>query len=107
MTKIPKSAMPVAEYIRENVPRPKELPAKHWPDGAFCFIQYHKVEFAVTGGKCPMGLLPEAKEPWPCEPKDFHPRPIGFTKRAVSSFGRWWDSQTDPQDAVDAIWGKE
>ena len=87
---IPPEAMPVVERIRREVPRPERLP---WPDddndGLLRFYGQPRWPLA---GCTPSGLLPEATSPAPCEigPLDF-----------------WWDEQTDPVAATDALWPTE
>ena len=92
MTPIPKSALPIAEYIRENAPRPKELPRPRHGEG---------LRFGLF---CPTGLLSEATDPTPGYRFEFLRPPKGFSQLAIESFYKWWDSQTDPQAAMDAIW---
>ena len=77
----PEAAEPVRQKIRELVERPKELPE-----------QAHEGKLRWQGD-CPYLLLPKEGH----EALGESPRP----------FWRWWDSCTDPQEAVDTVWGEE
>ena len=91
---IPKAAQPIADYIRENVSRPVFLPTPH---RSGCCLSWE----GGTYGTCPMGLLDEAEHPLPKTIYDFHPNM--FTNDGIKYFYTWWDSQTDPQAAINAI----
>ena len=100
---IPLEARPVLKVIRNSSERPAALPgpgdevAMRWIIGR----DYY----------CPMGLCACAMRGDPVVMLDF----IGNDKfgkypdlsdDAVYEFSDWWDEQTDPQAAVDAVWGK-
>lgn len=94
---IPKTAMPIMEVLRRDVPGPKELPQ---------FSSYNRTRF-LRWKKCycPMGLHPLALSKVPYFDKmDFPPHP---KIRAIQVFANWWDDQTDARAAVDAIWPRK
>ena len=89
---IPAEAMPVVEVLRRDVPRPETLPE----------FRNTRLRWGRTSrrfGKCAMGLHPKAWHDTPMT-EDTFPAP----ESAVVAFYGWWDSQTDPQAAVDAVW---
>jgi hypothetical protein len=90
---VPRAAKPVIDFIRFWVPRPRRLPV---PDGggALDDLRFY--------GKCPLGLLPFASNFTPTEPED-----CGMGERdyhAMDEFTCWWDEQTDPEAATEAVW---
>lgn len=90
----------INKVIREQVPRPKRLPRATECDGT-------RLRFYTTPAGyilCPMGLLPEAKSPCPTGLHNFG-KPPGSEYQIIQSWV-WWDSLTDPQAAVDAVWGE-
>ena len=101
MLEIPAEAMPVVEILRRDVPKPHGLPSSRLDSGQ----QMH-----WEGCKCPMGLHPLAESYTPTTPE----QSLGFIDmderfrlgEPVDSFLEWWDAQTDPQAAVDAVWGE-
>lgn len=95
---IPAAAAPVVAAIRRNVPRPQPR------DFA-----------ALTGsvrlrcsGTCPQGMIPGARVRTPYRSDDFDGRVSAenLQTEAIRAFARWWDSQTDPEAAVAAVWGR-
>ena len=110
MYKVPKKAIEVAEIIRRDVLRPKELPV------AVKLFQHHRPTLRwklldPIGQKaifnfCPMGLHPRSSSACPY----FDPDQFAFGERVdlqtMRAFARWWDSLEDPQKAVDALWGR-
>jgi hypothetical protein len=83
--------MPVVRVLRRDVKRPNKLPigeAFHW-----------------FGYKCPMGLHPKSTYPAPLVSEFFAGGEC--STRAVVAFAGWWDSQTDAQAAVDAVWPRK
>lgn len=103
---LPDIARIVAVYIRQQVPRPEELPA-------FIETSGHKVTPLAwpadrdknIKGRCPFGLLPKALGPWPTSVKDFRGG-VPFSQHEMIEFFRWWDEQTDALAAVNAVWGE-
>jgi hypothetical protein len=111
MTDIPKTAMPIAEYIRENVPRPKELPRiGEWGDKEF---RSPKGRYQTSTCNI-LGLLSESKYPYPkwTTKNNFWPVPNCLTDETMTAFMDWWDraefwgDPPDPQAAINTIWGK-
>lgn len=98
MTPMPKAAQVIAKVIRAKVKRPKRLPQYHTYNNALRFNM-------KRGQCCPMGLLPGAKRTTPAFVYSFNKSP--GTQEQIELFWRWWDSQTNPQQAVDAVWGKD
>ena len=98
MTKMPKAAQVIAKVIRAKVKKPKLLPNKWGHPGSPMRFQ------RIKGRYCPMGLLPGAKSATPLLSESFN-KPPG-TQAQINAFWRWWDSQTNPRQAVDAVWGK-
>lgn len=101
MTPIPKAAQVIARVIRAKVKRPKRLPI-------YNIISYRRLDGVLRfnrkkGTCCPMGLLPEAQR-LPTFIEHFKTPP--GTNDEIYSFWAWWDFQTNPQQAVDAVWGK-
>jgi len=87
---IPDDAMPVVEILRRDVPKPKDLPK---PTRNDCWLRF-------CNGYCPMGLHSEALTPAPMNNSEF-PLATDDSRRVFEYF---WDNQTDPQAAVDAVW---
>ena len=100
---IPPEAMPVVEILRRDVPRPEELPGDKWPSLSWPSPYWRRC--SRLGVCCPMGLHPKSLFNAPNDASVFADGET--TDDAVDSFGKWWDEQTDPQAAVDSIWGKE
>jgi len=94
MMAIPKQAQPIADYIRERTIRP----SMEQIVSGYCNLRIGAAQC------CPMGLLEIATHPRPFERHHFRWLPSGFTKKSIRAFGKWWDSQTDPQSAMNAIW---
>ncbi len=94
---IPKAAMPVVEIIRRDVPRPEELPEGGYAGKYLRWASHYRIVH-----RCPMGLCDASNHPTPGYGSEF----AGglCTTTAVKAFGRYWDSLTDPQEAVDAVW---
>ena len=92
---IPKAAMPVVEIIRRDVPRPVKLPAP--------LTMNNTVGLSFDDG-CPLGLHRDSENKWPTTGSEF----AGgiCSTDAVEEFYCWWESQHDPQAAVDAVWPK-
>ena len=91
---IPEDAMPVVEIIRREVPRPRELPVSRSNVG----------DLLRFGTACPMGLCPKAETPTPAGQDTF-----GYDVKLheIWAFFDWWDNESDPQAAVDAVWPRE
>ena len=98
----PPEAQDVVQYIRENVPRPEELPKPKWGRGGthLRFLYYAGIN------KCPMGMIETAKATAPIRLDDFEKNSVPFTDNEMYHFYRTWDSFKDPQSAVDAVWGE-
>ncbi len=93
---IPKTAMPIVEVLRRDVPRPKELPK--CGDYVLHLLRWEK-------SYCPMGLHPRANSKAPYfNINDFPSYP---KIRAIQRFANWWDDQTDPRAAMDAVWPRK
>jgi hypothetical protein len=98
VTPIPPEAMPVVRIIRRKVRRPATLPSfRNGQRGGP--LRFGK---KPNEAYCPMGALPNAIHITPCTPRQAG-LPDGLN-RAFNAFVGWWDSQTDPQAAVDAVW---
>ena len=102
---IPEDAMPVVEIIRRDVPRPTRLPGF-----SIYFANIKCLRF--NGCSCPMGLHKNSTSYTPTQPEAFLGDDLIMEERMrlgepVESFAHWWDKQTDPKAAVDAVWGKE
>lgn len=95
---IPDDAMPVVKILRRDVPKPTTLPTSMWQGS----IESLRWEEGTRQPSCPMGLHKDATRPCPICSLDF---PASNT--AIRAFYRWFDSQTDAQATVDAIWPKE
>ena len=105
---IPEAAMPVAEILRAEVPRPEGLPRG-------CIDIEGNMRLRWTKGRnekmapCPMGLHPEALSNAPVFPNRFLSKdPSRISEEAVYAFWYWWDSlaEADAGAACDAIWGE-
>ena len=92
MTPMPPAAEKIAALIRAQVPRPAELP-ETW--GALRFDR-----------RCPMGLLPGARQRLPAYEEDFCVGRAPGTDDEIKAFAYWWDRQHDAAEAVDAVWGE-
>lgn len=97
MSKLPKAAMPAVKEIRKRIPRPNNLPSE--PPGYHVLRWTHPISHKFC---CPLGLHPENVD---------RPTAVSITGKpglseACGAFWHWWDAQTDPQAAVDAVWGK-
>ena len=90
MTNIPKIAKPIAEYILKNVPRPKELPVRYIPKDGTGREMWFWDERDATG----LALEGVALDDWP------------FNDDQIHAFDDWFHSQTDPQAAMNVIWGR-
>lgn len=112
---IPELAYPVRDEIRRLVPRPKEFPSCIYPRGATLigFLRFHGPadntysKYFINDDIitcCPMGMLPYAFHPNPTRLEHFGEWP--FDDKQIRSFFQWWDSQEDPQFAVDQVWGE-
>lgn len=89
---IPKAAMPAVLLIREKVKRPEDLP------------DYNGFDGLRWGDFCPLGLLPRSKSDAPYFASETGEK---MTDKACESFHEWWDRQTDPVAARDAVWPRE
>lgn len=92
---IPKAAMQIVEILRRDVPRPEEVPCLE------VILGYRVLRWG-KGGCCPLGVHPKATIPTPEDRESFPVK--GATTRAIISFYRWWDRETDGLAAMDAIW---
>jgi hypothetical protein len=88
---IPKEALPVVELLRKDVPRPSELPQITW---GLCKLRF-------SNDCSAMGLHPES---FGGDPYDQITFSLSVSYKEIKAFRRWWDEQTDPQAAVDAVW---
>lgn len=92
----PLKAIPVRDFIRKHVPRPKELPSSIRRDNT-------ALGFDLC---CPVGLLPDAPSAAPAS--DFCRRMAirqVCDEDGLRTFMNTWDAFTEPQKAVDAVWG--
>ena len=94
---IPEAARPVVKILRRDVQRPRELPI-------VCRNMTH-LRWPHRAMSCPMGLHPKSSCSSPELTEDFayHRTP----QEGVEEFANWWDAQTDPQAAMDAVWPRE
>lgn len=98
----PKGTQIVVNLLRANVPKPTNLP-KLWGERGLRWT--HPCKLVPC---CPLGLLPAATLACPVGPCS-----IGVSNDtwdpvwdpAITAFIGWWDSQTDPKAAVEAVWG--
>lgn len=103
MKRIPKNARPIIKVLRRDVRRPKALPRFFTGLQKLCWRSRRWANPPnPSGACCAMGLHPKAKRAFPFFPGDF---PYGVI--ALRTFAKWYDQQTDPQELVDAIWGKK
>ena len=100
--KFPKEAEPVRKYIRDNVKRPKELPKLIDNGMGSDFLRWKNTEY-----RCPLGLCPNAMNGTPvsCRGAGIPVERKDITVEGISFFIHFWDSQADPQYAVDTVWG--
>lgn len=114
MTKrIPKAAKPIVEKIRELVPRPTNLPSLTTTNTDDPVLRWTWPR-RPSNQCCPLGLLPNALVGVPVGPQgtglwpghDMDWEEWRDKDSSVSAFIGWWDAQTDPQAAVNAVWGK-
>ena len=104
---VPDIAKIVAVYIRQRVPRPKELPNQFRPgDGSLLCWGVNKNLPPSRSHACPLGLLPKAMIGWPTSIKDFRGG-VPFSQHELISFAIWWDQQVDALAAVNEVWGDE
>ena len=97
----PPEAMPVVEYIRKHVPRPKELPRHDVADKNGGVIGCLRFKF----GSCPLGLCPGATELAPVNSGQAGMMIDGvISLQQIRSFYETWDSFTDPVAAMNALW---
>jgi hypothetical protein len=101
---IPPEALPIAEILRRDVARPdpdeSKLMESPFDKGAKVIRWATEPAYACL---CPMGMHPDAQSPLPSYAEEF---PACEDAGAVDAFGTWFDEQTDPHAAVEAIWGK-
>ena len=102
MLTIPELALPVVEILRRDVKRPRALPivdrgSTNTPPG---FPRWHFKDRRIP--KCPMGLHPLALSPTPTNKKNFPVK--GCATANIRAFFRWWDDQTKPKEAREAVW---
>ena len=94
----PEEALPILADIRRLVPRPSTLPRPSMPAYGLCL----RFDNATAERRyCPMGLLPHATVAAPAARNRLDNR---FTASQVDAFLDWWDAQSDPQQATDAVW---
>lgn len=127
---LPRIAMPVVQYIRMWVPRPRsapfmddnnffDKPAPRWHHKFYWDEPEHG---CTTENCCPMGMLPCAASPSPQDPADagmmpftwhsYDTAPLEWRRldRAVNAFAEWWDDQSTPdaaRAAMDVVWPPE
>ena len=100
----PKEAEAVRKYIRDNVRRPKTLPILIDNGMGNDFLRWKNAEY-----RCPLGLCPGALNGTPIScggagmPSKMWNKEMSY---AVGMFIHFWDLQTDPQYAVDTVWGE-
>ena len=96
---LPIGAVRIWRYIRYNILKPDELPEPYVSKNA------NDLRF---GEKCPMGLCCYATEDVPedethfCFPPDYEEQ---WTLLEIQAYASWWDSLTDPEEAVKMQWG--
>lgn len=95
---IPEAAQPIAELIREKVPRPAAHEVHIRQTGVIRFR-------SLGAAHCPMGLLPCAWAVEPTTPEDFD-RENRPSEDEIVAFYLWWDAQRDAEAAMDAVWGE-
>ena len=97
--RIPRAAMPVVDLIRATVPRPRTLPVLVGDGAKGVWLRWRR----RRGEYCLMGLLPCALSRMPILLSQLPGS--GLTPKAFLAGLRMWDRWTDPQAAVDAVWG--
>ena len=98
---MPLGARLVANYIRNKVARPDDLPVKYRKISVLTWLGANKGMDC-----CPLGLLSGAMIGWPSWVKDFRGG-VPFTQHELITFIKWWDQQDDALAAVNEVWGKE
>ncbi len=95
---IPQDAMPVVTILRRDVERPKDLPEALGLNG-------RGLRWVDDSETCPMGFHDQSTFWLPDDCTEF----AGgiCSNDSVGEFSDWWDMQTDPQAAVNAVWGEE
>jgi hypothetical protein len=97
---IPDAAVPVLELLRRDVPRPDPGNLNGTVLRWFMFTR------TGMGQYCdPLGLHPNAVCGTPRIPDALPGVPV-LRREMMQAFADWWDEQTDPQAAVDAVWGQ-
>lgn len=100
MSAIPPEAMPAVLEIRDKIRRPKNLPSLIKTGPRTHRLRWTHPVFLTPC--CPLGLYPGAGS---AEATSIYEIPS--LDGACSIFWRWWDRQTDPKAAVEAVWGPE
>lgn len=97
LPKFPKQALQVLRIIRDDVPRPEEL-----PNG-----DERGDKLTWCGLFCPMGLHPKSSSSLPSCSDQFANGQCA--ESSTAAFLEWWDGieEEDAQAAVDFIWGSE
>lgn len=105
MNPIPEAAIPMRDFIRKMVPKPEELPESKKTEYGVRALRWQSKRWYGLAC-CPMGLLSSAKNPSPADNTQFTGIDEDWlTELCVIDFGHWWDSHTDPKEAVEAVWG--
>ncbi len=114
MRNFPKTAQPVLDWIRRDVPRPtvpivnKGVGATRWP--MLCVSQLvlgnEDIMACNPEGCCPMGMLPTAKSQVPVAVVNFTAAPEGVDNRSVVAFFNWFDGHdySLADELIDFIW---
>ena len=112
--RFPKTAEKVRQFIREKVKRPRQLPVVNpITDGALGFLRKTRKSWKVCLGAghpvccCPLGLVRTSTSPLPSTIDQVGVADPPFDQHEMHAFIDWWDEQTDPKKAVDAVWGRK
>ncbi len=103
--KIPEECMPVVEIIRREVSKPTKLPIATQHHKGRIRLRFVDEDLSSPHYRAeldPMGLCDQAMTYLPTGRDDFC---YDVPEKSIIAFARWWDSLTDAQAAVDAVWG--
>ena len=105
LVNVPKLAKVVIKDIRKNIKKPKTLPFPPNSITNTCLRWRIKHRFY-----CPLGFYPGLDFTKSCGgfspgKRSAIPKKAKFNSKQFKSFIHWWDKQTNPEEAVKAVWG--
>lgn len=95
-------AMPVAEILRRDVPRPTAPIFEKYDKTCYWETPFHPGHKSIKS--CAMGLHPRSSSGYPIHYEAFDSGEA--SQAAVDEFMNWFDHQTNPEFILDQIWPK-